>query len=112
MKLYREPQIAYDGTKKRTSFWPFNGDNDSNVDYHFGMNLGVDFYMTADGKVEGTDKDIEFEFSGDDDVWVFIDGHLVLDLGGIHDIQTGKINFASETITYGGRRLDLNGYLC
>lgn len=77
--------------------------NWSEMDYHFGMSATVPFTMTSDGKMyEGVEEsdDIEFTFSGDDDVWVFIDGQLVLDLGGIHNRLDATINFADNTITY------------
>ena len=51
--------------------------------------------MTSDGKLNG--KDIIFEFSGDDDVWVFIDGQLALDIGGSHGEITGTLNFADQS---------------
>ena len=92
----------YDGTQtvnKQVSFFPFNGDNDNKIDYHFGMNMSVPFYMNANGTNSKGDPMV-FEFSGDDDVWVFINGKLALDLGGIHGAIGAKINFKTGDITY------------
>lgn len=82
------------------TFFPFNKEGDPNTDVHFGMNMGVSFIMPTTGNVNG--KDIKFEFSGDDDVWVFIDNKLVLDLGGIHGVVTGSINLTNGTVDYAG----------
>lgn len=65
----------------------------TSINHYFGLTMSTDFIQTKDGKIN--DKDMVFEFSGDDDVWVFIDGKLVLDIGGIHGTVSGSINFST-----------------
>lgn len=71
--------------------------------YGFGTEFDIDFYMSETGRLETTDglgKDITFNFSGDDDVWVYVDGVLVLDLGGAHKASSGSINFSTMEVIY------------
>lgn len=70
------------------------------VNYGFGLHATTEFYQPVNGQVNG--KDMVYEFTGDDDMLVYIDGVLVLDLGGIHDAQSGTINFRTGVVTYTG----------
>lgn len=71
---------------------------DGTVDLWFGMSMTFDFYMPAGGKING--KDMVFEFLGDDDVFVYIDDVLVLDIGGTHGANRGSVNFATGAVTH------------
>ena len=69
------------------------------VDYFFGMEMEAGFTQTASG-LDAWGHDIIFEFSGDDDFWLYVDNELVLDLGGVHRAQVGSINFRTGVVTF------------
>lgn len=72
----------------------------STLNHHFGMSMTTEFVQPNGGQTT-KNEDMVFEFSGDDDVWVYIDGVLVGDLGGIHEKATLKINFATGGVHVG-----------
>ena len=76
----------------------YNTDKDK-YNYNFGMTVEVDFLQMY-SKKDRYGNDLIFEFSGDDDVWLFVDDVLVLDLGGIHSAIHGMVNFTTGQITY------------
>lgn len=93
------------GNDKGVGFFPFDKTTDTkNANkYGYGTEFDIDFYMSETGKLtaaDGTQKDITFNFSGDDDVWVYVDGVLVLDLGGAHKVSSGSINFSDMKVIY------------
>lgn len=95
---------ALSNPKDPYGYFPFNETATSGVfstyNYGFGIKLQMDFTLTDDGMVETEKADgttektsIKFFFSGDDDVWVFIDGQLALDVGGAHGEVSGLLEF-------------------
>ena len=81
-------------------FFPFNetagAASAEKYNFGFGAKLEIPFSLTADGQVQdeaGKDQPIRFYFSGDDDVWVYIDGQLALDIGGAHGKVSGILDF-------------------
>lgn len=94
------------GTVGTYGFFPFNETSPAasakNYNYGFGTRMDMTFKLTDDGTVidkNGNKVPIEFEFSGDDDVWVYIDGKLALDVGGEHGRVTGNLNFENKKAT-------------
>ena len=69
----------------------------TDADYFFGMEMEASFTQTVNG-LDAWGHDIIFEFSGDDDFWLYVDGELVLDLGGVHPAMAGSINFRTGQI--------------
>lgn len=106
---YNDKQIIFSTTDNAADakpyFFPYNKQetfyrnktaNDNNLDYGFGVRLDIPFYLSKDGMQTEANggKPMKFNFSGDDDVWVFLDGKLTLDIGGDHGKATGYIDFS------------------
>lgn len=110
------PKIQY-------GYFPFNETADPGVastyNYGFGTKLQMDFTLTDDGKVETNEfvngekkkTSIKFFFSGDDDVWVFIDGQLALDVGGAHGKVSGLLEFGETTTDKGEKKNSVTAYV-
>lgn len=102
----KDDLVIHDATEqKNRGYFPFNSTDPSakdNLNYGFGTQFTIPFTVTENGK-NVDDSDMVFDFTGDDDVWVYIDGALVLDMGGAHNKAVGEINFAKQkaTITTG-----------
>lgn len=104
------------GATANGNYFPLNSSKQSGkasqLNYGFGQKFDLKFRLTSDGKVLDSDNSevpIEFNFSGDDDVWVFIDGQLVLDIGGDHGVVTGRIDFANKKATVSNAKNSSSG---
>lgn len=118
------PNYQYDAKAQPYTQGGVTYNNTGNVttNYWVGMSSEITFFLpNATGELDlnhnygnqsVSGQDMTFEFSGDDDVWVFVDGELILDIGGLHGIKTGMINFSTgrwQTISNEDRGLVSNG---
>ena len=112
---------ASSNPKDPYGYFPFNETANPGVfstyNYGFGTKLQMDFTLTDDGKVETTvngkteKTSIKFFFSGDDDVWVFIDGKLALDVGGAHGEVSGLLEFGATKTEDGKEKNSVTAYV-
>ncbi len=114
--LYETPWLY----KDKPQFFPFGNHTDfvngqdcdvtgAEVNHYFGMTMEYEFTQPKGGIVKTDtlgDKDMTFEISGDDDIWVFIDNKLAIDMGGIHQSCKAEINFKDGIINY----YNVNGF--
>lgn len=97
--------INRDGKEAAQGFFPFNYQQGTTTDtvedaiYHYAFNYDMEFYIPMSGTY-ADGEDVIFEFSGDDDVLVYIDDVLVLDNGGLHGARKASINFTEATVSY------------
>ena len=100
-KVFSLTEQTSDNSELR-GFWPFGS-----LNYWTGMHVNTNFSMPAGGQVlnpSGVLMPMQFEFSGDDDVWIYVDGILVGDAGGIHNRTEVDINFKTGVVSISEQR--------
>ena len=99
------PHYRYDSKYNSGNY---NAVGNVQTDYAYGMRTDITFYLPNEpgsgGNKDLFGNDMQFQFSGDDDLWVLIDGQLVLDIGGIHGAEEGTIDFSTGQVTVQGRQ--------
>ena len=97
------PHYRYDS---KYNSGDYNSTNNVYTDYAYGIRSDICFYLPNDpgagGNKDLNGNDIQFQFSGDDDLWVLVDGAVVLDIGGIHQAVSGSVNFSTGEILVNG----------
>ena len=96
-----------------------NNNNQTTDNFFFGMKTNIHFYLPNDvgfvdnnnnpGNLDTNGNPMIFDFSGDDDVWIYVDGVLVLDIGGIHQANGGSINFSTGQVILDGKAITVDG---
>ena len=99
----------YDAKDGEHSFKDYNSLDNVGSNYWFGFRSDIEFFLPNDsgdtdeygnyGNISTKGEHMIFEFHGDDDLWIFVDGELMLDVGGVHGIEYGKIDFSTGTVT-------------
>lgn len=94
-------ELSEDDPRKYESLY-----NISSPNYQLGMELEASFIQTVSG-LDAWGHDIIFEFTGDDDFWLYVDGELVIDLGGVHSALEGNVNFRTGVVYVNGETTTL-----
>ena len=101
----------YDAKDGASSYQEYNSVDDAATNYFFGIRTDIEFFLPNDagsqdeygnyGNISTRGEHMIFDFHGDDDVWVFVDGELILDIGGLHGVMFGQIDFSTGTVISG-----------